>query len=175
MRRRNLIVIKKVEKKISIKDPKIKKIYLKFKNIVYKNIKKENFALAVSGGSDSLCLAYFSKIYSYKFKNKIDILIVNHNLRKESHREALKVKEILKKQNIKSAVLNWKGKIPKSNIQKNARNMRYSLISKYCLKENIKYLITAHHMDDQIENFFYKVISRKRTDRIIINVRNIYI
>ena len=158
MRRKNLIVTKKVEKKISIKDPRIKKIYLKFEKIVYKNIKKQNFAIAVSGGSDSLCLAYFSKIYSYKFKNRIDILIVNHKLRKESNREALKVKNILKKHNIESVVLNWKGKIPKSNIQKNARNMRYSLMSKYCLKENIKYLITAHHMDDQIENFFIRLL-----------------
>ena len=103
-------------------------------------------------------MAYFSKIYSYKFKNRIDILIVNHKLRKESNKEALKVKNILKKHNIESVVLNWKGKIPKSNIQKNARNMRYSLMSKYCLKENIKYLITAHHMDDQIENFFIRLL-----------------
>jgi len=158
MRRKNLIVIKKVEKKISIKDPRVKKIYLKFKNVVCKNIKKEDFALGVSGGPDSLCLAYLSKIYSHEFKNKIHILIVNHKLRKESSKEALKVKNILNSRNIKSTVLNWKGKIPKSNIQKSARNIRYSLISKYCLKENIKYLITAHHMDDQIENFFIRLL-----------------
>ena len=36
--------------------------------------------------------------------------------------------------------------------------MRYSLISNYCLKRNIKYLITAHHADDQIENFFIRLI-----------------
>ena len=36
--------------------------------------------------------------------------------------------------------------------------MRYSLISNYCLKKNIKYLITAHHADDQIENFFIRLI-----------------
>ena len=36
--------------------------------------------------------------------------------------------------------------------------MRYSLISNYCLKNKIKYLITAHHRDDQIENFFIRLI-----------------
>ena len=36
--------------------------------------------------------------------------------------------------------------------------MRYSLISDYCLKKNIKYLITAHHEDDQIENFFIRLL-----------------
>ena len=147
-----------VEKKLSKTDPKITKFYKKFKNIVFNNIKKENFALAVSGGSDSLCLAYFSKMYASEFKNKIHVLIVDHKLRKESKNEVLKVKNILKKQGIPSKVLTWKGNIPKSNIQKNARNIRYSLISNYCLKKNIKYLTTAHHTDDQIENFFIRLL-----------------
>ena len=99
MRRKNLIVTKKVEKKnLPLRNLKIKRIYTKFKSIVFKNIKnKESFALAVSGGSDSLCLAYFGKIYASEFKNKIHVLIVDHKLRKESQKEALKVKNILKK------------------------------------------------------------------------------
>ena len=76
----------------------------------------------------------------------------------QSHKEALKVKRILKKKGIQSKVLNWTGKVPKSNIQQNARKMRYSLMSKYCKKNKIKYLLTAHHMDDQIENFFIRLI-----------------
>ena len=63
----------------------------------------------------------------------------------------------IKKKMIQSKILNWKGKIPSSNIQRNARNIRYSLLSEYCFKKNIKYLITAHHMDDQIENFFIRL------------------
>ena len=159
MRRKNLIVVRKVEKrKLSIQDPKIKKIYTKFKTIIFKKIKKSSFALAVSGGSDSLCLAYFGKMYASEFKNKIHVLVVDHKLRKESHKEALKVKRILKKKGIQSKVLNWTGKVPKSNIQQKARNIRYSLIANYCLKKNIKFLITAHHTDDQIENFFIRLL-----------------
>ena len=159
MRRKNLVVVRKVEKKkLLIKDLKIKKIYTKFKTIILKKIKKESFALAVSGGPDSLCLAYFSKIYASQFKNNIHVLIVDHKLRKESYKEALKVKGILKKKGIQSKVLHWKGKVPRSNIQRNARNMRYSLMSNYCLNKNIKYLITAHHIDDQIENFFIRLL-----------------
>ena len=55
MRRKNLIAKRKVEKvKLSIKDYKIKKFYKKFKNIIFKNIKKESFALAVSEGPNRL-------------------------------------------------------------------------------------------------------------------------
>ena len=57
------------------------------------------------------------------------MLIVNHNLRKESLKEALTVKKMLKKRKITSTILSWKGKVPQKNIQKNARDIRYSLIS----------------------------------------------
>ena len=182
MKRKNLIAIKKVKKnKLLIKDTKILNYYKKFKSIIFNNIKEKSFAVAVSGGPDSLCLAYFSKIYSSEFSNKIHVLIVDHKLRKESGKETLKVKEILKKRRISSRILSWKGKVPKNNIQKNARDIRYSLISNYCNKKNIKYLITAHHADDQIENFFIRLIrgsglaglasmsvSRKYNDRLKI-------
>jgi len=158
MRRKNLIVQAKA-KNIKALQPKIKikKLYKKFKTIVFKNIKKEQFALAVSGGSDSMCLAYFSKMYASEYKNKIHTLIVNHKLRKESDKEALKVKKILKQKKIQSKILNWKKKVPNKNIQSQARNMRYSLMSDYCEKKKIKYLITAHHEDDQVENFFIRL------------------
>ncbi len=159
MRRKNLIVGKKVKNNnLFLKDSKIINFYTKFKLILSKDIKKKDFALAVSGGSDSLCLAYFSKIYSLEFGNKIHVLIVDHNLRKESHKEALQVKKILKKKKIQSRILRFKGKIPKNNIQKKARDLRYFLISNYCLKNKIKYLTTAHHEDDQFENFFIRLL-----------------
>jgi len=138
MKRKNLIARKKVKKKeLLFKDPKILNFYTKFKSVVFKNIKDESFALAVSGGSDSLCLAYFTKIYASEFGNKIHVLIVDHNLRKESHQEALKVKTILGQRRILSKILSWKGKVPKSNIQKKARDIRYAMLSNYCLKNKI--------------------------------------
>jgi len=157
MKRKNLVVKNKVKRDKIIKDSKIIKIYSKFEKIISKNIQNNSFALAVSGGADSLCLAYFGKLYSLKFENKIHVLIVDHKLRKASSQEALKVRKILERKGIQSKVLVWKGKIPKKNIQNNARNMRYLLMSNYCRKKNIEYLITAHHLDDQIENFFIRL------------------
>ena len=159
MRRKNLIVKRKAKKKkVLFNDQKILNFYKKFKSIVFKVIKRKNFALAVSGGPDSLCMAYFAKKYSVEFNNKIHTLIVDHRLRKESTKEAFKVKKILLKKKIHSKILKWKGDIPKSNIQKNARDIRYSLLSNYCIKHKVKYLITAHHGDDQIENFFIRLL-----------------
>ena len=159
MKRKNLIARKKAKSnKIIFKDSKILNFYNKFKSTFLKNIKNNSFALAVSGGSDSLCLAYFSKVFSSEFCNKMHVLIVDHNIRKDSQKEALKVKQILKKRKIQSKILRWKGQVPKSNVQKNARDLRYLLISNYCLKNKIKYLATAHHGDDQFENFFIRLL-----------------
>ena len=50
MRRRNLIAIKKANKdKLLFEDQKILNFYTKFKSIVFKDIKKKDFAIAVSG------------------------------------------------------------------------------------------------------------------------------
>ena len=95
MKRKNLTVIRKVKKdKLLFKDPKILNFYTKFKSTIFKDVKRKSFALGVSGGADSLCLSYFAKIYSSEFKNKIHTLIVDHKIRKESYKEALKVEKI---------------------------------------------------------------------------------
>ena len=68
MKRKNLTARKKAKKKeLLFKDPKILNFYKNFKLAVFKNIRKKSFALAVSGGPDSLCLAYFAKIYALEF------------------------------------------------------------------------------------------------------------
>ena len=103
MKKKNSIVqLAKLKNKFYLKDKKIKKIYKIFKNILFKHIKNESFCVGVSGGPDSLALAYLSKIYSKEFKAKYRVLIVNHRLRKESTKEAKEVKSILLKQGILS-------------------------------------------------------------------------
>ena len=76
---------------VKIKIPKILKNKLNNKKInkIYNNFEKslninESFVVAVSGGPDSLALAFLAKIYSIKKKFKCKFLIVDHKLRKES-------------------------------------------------------------------------------------------
>ena len=119
MRRKNLIVKRKAKKKkVLFNDQKILNFYKKFKSIVFKVIKRKNFALAVSGGPDSLCMAYFAKKYSVEFNNKIHTLIVDHRLRKESTKEAFKVKKILLKKKYTAKFLNGKETYQKAIYKK---------------------------------------------------------
>ncbi len=157
MNLRNLNVKNRTHKLIykSLNNKKISQIY----KIFEQNIDlKENFAVAVSGGADSLSLAYLSKVYSLKNSLKIKFYIVDHKLRKESSHESKTVQKQLKKIGVNSKILVWSGKKPSSNIQSIARNKRYQLISKECRKNKINYLLLGHHMDDLLENFFIRVL-----------------
>ena len=158
MKKKNSIAqLTKLKKKIYLKDKKIKKIYEIFKNILFKHIKHESFCIGVSGGPDSLALAYLSKIYSKEFGTKYRVLIVNHRLREESTKEAREVKSLLLKKGIISKILKWKGNIPKSNIQLKARQSRYGLLLKECHSFKIKNLILGHQINDFIENFLIRL------------------
>ena len=157
MNLKNLSVQSKKHKKIlsQINQKKISKVYNEFSS----SLKiKEDLAVAVSGGPDSLALAYLTKCYSLKNKIKVNYYIVNHKLRKESSKEAETVKKILKKINIECKILNWNGKKPSKNVQATARDKRYSLLANECKKNNIKYLLLGHHLNDLFENFLIRIV-----------------
>ena len=158
MKKKNSIVRAKLKKKNLFKnDDRIKNTYKIFKNSLFPHIKSKNFCIGVSGGPDSLALAYLSNIYAKEFKCTIKVFIVDHGLRLESYNEAKKTKKILKKIKISSKILRWKGNIPKSNIQSIARKIRYKLLFQECKKLNIHNLLLGHHFDDLIENFFIRL------------------
>jgi tRNA(Ile)-lysidine synthase len=134
---------------------KISKIFKEFSNSL---MVKEDLAVAVSGGPDSLALAYLAKCYSIKNKIKVKYFIIDHKLRKESSLEAKTVKSILKKIDINCKILKWNGKKPSKNIQAEARDKRYSLLANECKKSSIKYLLLGHHINDLFENFFIRLV-----------------
>ena len=150
---------------VKIKIPKILNDHLKNKRVnqIYKKFEKnlnisENFGVGVSGGPDSLSLAFLSKVYSIKNRIKAKFFIVDHRIRKESTVEAKLVQKILKKIFINSKILTWKGKKPKKNIQSLARKKRYELMYAECDKNKMDNLLIGHHQDDLFENFFIRML-----------------
>jgi tRNA(Ile)-lysidine synthase len=157
MNLKNLSAQNKKHKKIlnQLSQQKISKIYNEFSS----SLKiKEDLAVAVSGGPDSLALAYLTKCYSLKNKIKVKYYLVNHMLRKEASLEAETVKKALKKIDIQCTILNWSGKKPSRNIQATARDKRYSLLANECKKNNIRYLLLGHHLNDLFENFLIRIV-----------------
>jgi|TARA_B100000780_G_scaffold251138_1_gene197638 tRNA(Ile)-lysidine synthase len=157
MNQKNLSVRNKTHKKIlsNLNNKKISETFKEFSNSL--NI-KENLAVAVSGGPDSLALAFLAKCYSLKNKIKVKYFIVDHKLRKESSLEAKTIKDMLKKIDIDCKILPWNGKKPSKNIQAIARDKRYSLLAKECNKNDIRYLLLGHHVNDLLENFLIRLV-----------------
>ena len=131
-------------------------IFTKVSSILKKYKKNNSFVVGVSGGSDSLALTSIinelAKNNSYKFF----FAMVDHGIRKNSSKEAFQVKKLLKKNKINLTILENKKKII-NNIQKNAREIRYDLLEKFCKKKKAKTLIVAHHQDDQVETFLIRL------------------
>ena len=143
----------------------LKNNFKKFKDLsnIYQNFEKDlnklstkTFLVAVSGGPDSLALAALTKIYSSKNIKKFYYALINHNIRSNSLSEAKQVKILLKKFGIRLEVINNKKKITK-NIQAEARKIRYDNLINFCKKKNIKTIITAHNLEDQVETFFIRL------------------
>ena len=153
---KNLSVTNKTHNLINrtLKNTKLKNLFLKFSKNLNLN---SSFAVGVSGGPDSLALAYLCKVYALKFGIKQKFYIVDHKLRSNSTQEAQYVRKILKKNFIEAQILTWRGTKPKSNIQAIARKKRYDLIIKECQKNNIKHIIFGHHLEDKLENFIIRL------------------
>ena len=139
-----------------ILNKKISPIYSNYKNQIEKNIKKNIFLVAVSGGPDSLALSALTQKYLNEKNQKAYFVLVDHSIRSNSAKEAKAVKNLFKQKKMNLVVLKNTKKIDK-NIQSNARDIRYKLLADFCIKKRVKFITTAHHKDDQIETFLIRL------------------
>ena len=135
---------------------KISEIYLSFKFKLEKKLNAKAFLVGVSGGPDSLALTALSQIYKREKKSKAFFVLIDHGIRKNSKAEANSVKKLLKKYGIFLNIIRNKELI-KKNVQNEARKIRYKLLLNFCKKKKIKFILTAHHSDDQIETFLIRL------------------
>ena len=125
--------------------------------------KNSTVGVAVSSGVDSMSLLHLSDIWAKKYKKKLFIISYDHNLRKESIEEINHVKKISRELGWEHKSLKWQNP-SKKNVLENARNARYSAISKFCKKKNIDTLLLGHHLDDLIETFSIRILKKSGID-----------
>ena len=134
----------------------------KFKSNIAKNQlfnKKDKLLLAISGGTDSVALVYLLKNSGYTF----GLAHCNFKLRgKESDADEAFCKELADKLGVVfySTQFDTKRycKDKKISIQMGARELRYNWFNDLIKKNKIKYLLTAHHANDNIETLFINLL-----------------
>ncbi len=117
------------------------------------------FAVAVSGGADSLALALLAADFA-----PCHFLTFDHGLRPGSIREAEKVKDWLRGKGLSHKTLTWTGKKPKTGIQAAARTARYKALESWCKNNAIRYLFIGHHLEDQAETFLMRLLKGSGID-----------
>ena len=107
--------------------------------------------IAVSGGIDSMALLYLMKSLGYD----VTVAHINHNVRAESYKEYDFVCKYAKSLGCKfvGTIL---PKITKGNFHDEARRLRYRFLLDASLDNGV--LLTAHHLDDQVETILMKMM-----------------
>jgi len=105
------------------------------------------FAIAVSGGGDSMALLRALR----NAPRLYGALIVDHGLRPESADEARLTKSRAEKLGVKAYILTWAPGPLKTGLQEKARHARYGLMGVFCRRHGLDRLLTAHHLGDQVE------------------------
>ena len=159
MKKRNLSAKEKIHNFYTknLKKSKIKNIFLIFKKKLDTQ-KVNSISVAISGGPDSMALAFLSQCYAIKKNIKFSYFTVDHKIRKDSTKEAKIIKKKLKNFGINCKILTWNKNKKISNLQSNARENRYDLIFNQCVKKKINLVLTAHHKGDLYENFFIRLL-----------------
>ncbi len=121
--------------------------------------------LAFSGGEDSLFLMY---VLSVLAPQRTAAVYVNHGLRSEeelaeeeerNRRNAASLGIPLTVLRVERGVIERKAKSEDKGIEAAAREMRYALLTEYALSRGFRWILTAHHEDDQAETVLMRMLS----------------
>ena len=121
--------------------------------------KGDKLILAISGGADSVALACLLKDTGYNFV----LAHCNFKLRaNESDNDEVFVKNLAEKMELECYVKSFNtesySKKNKISLQMAARELRYCWFEELRKEIDAKYVLVAHHKDDDLETFFINLI-----------------
>ena len=114
--------------------------------------KELKFLLAISGGVDSMVLVNLFESLNFKFH----VAHVNYHFREEdSNLDQKLVEDYCKNHHIKFHLKDI-SEVERSgmkSLQNWARTIRYDFFFKVLKEEKLDFIVTAHHLNDELETF----------------------
>ena len=124
----------------------------------------KRFALAVSGGPDSLAMLLLFAQWRAEVgwlhsagKGRDTILSVDHGLRAEAAAECEVVAKISEALGFAHQTLVWQHEGVETALQEKAREARYQLLDAAAQKAKVDYILLAHTQDDQAETVLMRL------------------
>lgn len=116
------------------------------------DFRSQKYLLAVSGGVDSMVLSYLFKVSGLEF----NIAHVNYHFRGEdSDLDQKLVEDFCENHDIKFHLkdVSEEEKSKMKSLQMWARKIRYDFFFDLVNEENLDFIVTAHHLNDDLETF----------------------
>lgn len=133
-------------------------IWEKFRKNIIDNklvVSGDKVLLAVSGGADSMVMASLFSLLTKVLNIEVIVVNFNHNLRKESVKEAKIVQKFISSLGMECILknLNTKEYAQKNDIsvETAGRQLRYSGLEEIAKKYKCNKIATAHNMNDNAE------------------------
>lgn len=131
-------------------------------DLQWQNLKlsaKEKVLVAVSTGADSMALLWLLAHLPVAIRPQINVAYVDHQLRDQSKAETEFIQRYCQEHGYPLFTKTWAvAEHPQTGLEEKARKMRYGFFATVLRKQKIKYLLTAHHADDQAETFLMKLL-----------------
>lgn len=119
---------------------------------IFNDYRNAKFLLAVSGGVDSMVLLNLFQVSGFEFQ----VAHVNYHFRGEdSNLDQKLVENFCKNHDIQFHLkdISEQEKSGMKSLQNWARNLRYDFFFKILKEENLDFIVTAHHLNDELETF----------------------
>lgn len=118
---------------------------------------EEKVVVAVSGGIDSMCLLYCCE--QTLDKKQLIVAHMDHGLRKKSKEDRLFIEQYCKERGIafeyREISVEKIAQEKKESIEECARNERYSFLRNVKDAHLARFILTAHHQDDNVETILF--------------------
>ncbi len=121
-------------------------------------------AAAVSGGSDSMALAWLAAGWARARGGGLVALVVDHRLRAESSVEAARTVERLAEFGVGARILVLGDLAHGPALAERARGARYAALEAACCSEGLLHLLLGHHAADQAETVAMRMLARSGPD-----------
>lgn len=128
-------------------------------NLIKKN---ERVMIALSGGSDSVCLFHILNKLKLSLSFELFAFHLNHNIRKEAKDDEMFVRKLCDNYGVtlflKSVDIPSIQKEENLGLEELSRNIRYNLINEISRENKIDKTATAHHLLDHSESIILNMV-----------------